>query len=487
MNRSILIVICDFLLVSLLAFSAVEINQVSETSVARTASPMEIATNAAPAEAGKDLTAVMRMALDDERKSRDLLMGELEQARKIAAERERQVSTARQEIQSRDQQARQLSEQLQTREQEAQRLAQEQATLRGQYMAAQTNLQSLTERLTTTSADALISKEKLAALEAELQKRAQEAAALQTQMAALARSNQAVQAESQRLAGQLQVAQVEKRHAQQQAEQLTAQVQVEREEKAKLAEGVKTLASRSDALAKEVRENRPLASNAIFSDVVTNRVRAFFAAFKNGLIDTNRRREAETVVVTDGTNHIAICHIGETPLSIVAPSTQWDSLTGTLTHGTAQVPMRSISFHQRDPRLVMVPITAAEAKQLGTKAYRTSADPAKFQDAVLIGTRDTYYGECRFQIDLSTPEYLKLDGNFLRGLMGKFNPSRGDLVFSRTGELLGVMVNSSYCFVLKSFDTGAVLRLGKDVSGQDPAGLLSLLGSQVYAMPLKLQ
>ena len=35
MNRSILIVICDFLLVSLLAFSSVDINKVSQEGVQR--------------------------------------------------------------------------------------------------------------------------------------------------------------------------------------------------------------------------------------------------------------------------------------------------------------------------------------------------------------------------------------------------------------------------------------------------------------------
>ena len=38
-----------------------------------------------------------------------------------------------------------------------------------------------------------------------------------------------------------------------------------------------------------------------------------------------------------------------------------------------------------------------------------------------------------------TPEYLKMDHSVVRGLFGKFNPSHGDLVFNKSGELLGVM------------------------------------------------
>jgi hypothetical protein len=502
MNRTILIVICDFLLVSLVAFSALEVTKFSDEGTERGFQRQTVAaTNTAPPEAGKDLTAVMRIALDEERKRRDLLMGELDRARQAAAERERQVRAAQQELQNREQQTSQLAQQLQSRDQEASRLAQElqtrqdearrlalnQSTLQGQYMEARTNINALTDRLTTSVAEAMVSKERLAALEAEIKKRAEEAAAMQEQMVALARSNQAVLEERQRIATQLQVAEVEKRHAVEQVAKVTQLVHVEREEKAKLAEGVMELASQSGELAKEVRENRPLAPNTIFTDFAANRVQAQFAAFKPGLIDTHRRRETETVIVSDGTNYMAICHIGDTPLTLTTPSTDWESLGGTLVRGSSQLPISSVFFHLQDPRLVMVPLTADEAKQLGSKVYQMSSDPAKFQDAVLVGTRAAYYGECRFQIDLSTPDYLRLDSSFLRGLFGKFNPSRGDLVFTRTGELLGIMANGSYCFVLQNLEGGAILEFGKDVRRQQPATLMSLLGSRVAGMPTKLQ
>ena len=73
MNRSILIVICDFLLVSLLAFSAVDIDKASNDG-ARTIKA-ELQTN--QVESGKDLAAVMRLALNEEKRGRDQLQGEL--------------------------------------------------------------------------------------------------------------------------------------------------------------------------------------------------------------------------------------------------------------------------------------------------------------------------------------------------------------------------------------------------------------------------
>jgi len=68
MNRSILIVICDFLLVSLLLFSTVDINKAGQQSAPRM--KLEIATNQVPDNI-RDLTSVMERALEEERKNRD--------------------------------------------------------------------------------------------------------------------------------------------------------------------------------------------------------------------------------------------------------------------------------------------------------------------------------------------------------------------------------------------------------------------------------
>jgi hypothetical protein len=475
MNRSILIVICDFLLVSLLAFSTVDINKVSQEGTAQqSAMKMEIATNQVET-SGKDLTAVMRLALDEERKSRDQLLGELTKARTTAGEREKQAQT--------------LQQQLQSRDQLAQALQQKEASLQQQFAAAQTNIQQLNQQLQSSSSEALLSKEKLAEIEAEARKRAEQAAALQQQLAQLAQSNQMVLNEKQQLAGKLQVAEVEKRHATERALAMQEQVIVERAEKAKLAEGVKALASNSTQLAQEIRENRPLAPNTIFNDFVSNRVEARINASRAGFFgnESNRRRDTETILVSDGTNTFAVCHVQDTPLVFFNPGTDWEGLVGVLNHKSAQVPIRSLSFSFRDPRVVWMPLSEAEVRALGSKVYRSSADPFKFQDAVLVGANEGYYGECRFQIDLSTPDYLKLDNSFLKGMFGKFNPSRGDLVFSKTGELLGLMVNSTYCVMLRSFDPGATLRFSDNVRSQRTGEILSGLYSQVIQMPLRLQ
>jgi hypothetical protein len=179
--------------------------------------------------------------------------------------------------------------------------------------------------------------------------------------------------------------------------------------------------------------------------------------------------------------------VQDTPLALRSPGTDWEALTGSLSRNAAIIPVRSVSFCRHDPRVVWIPVTDAEVRKLGCKVYRISSDPFKFQDAVLIGAREGYYGECKFEIDLTAPDYVKLDRSVLKGLFGKFNPSSGDLVFSKTGEVLGIMANNTYCMMIQNPGSSGALQLGDDVRAQHTGETLSRLSSYVIEMPLKLQ
>jgi len=459
MNRSILIVICDFLLLSLLTFST-DINRMADEDTSRSAAKVDIVTNNV-IEPGRDLAAVMKLALEEEQKGHEQMQQELAQARAAANQQQAQLSQ---------------------REQENQKLQQ-------QIAAAQASVGKLNQQLQNTSAQAQMSQQKLAATEAEAQEQSELAAALRRQLDELTWSNQLAQSEKQQLRTQLQLSEVEKRAAADRAALMQQQVQVERQEKAQLAESFKALATNSSELTQEIRDNRALAPNTIFGDFITNRVQAAISAAKTGFlhIDNSKSSTARTILVSDGTNTFAICHVQDTPLSFWDPGTDWDGLAGTLTGNGASVPIHSMSFDAQDPRVVMMLVSAAEARLLGSKVYHLSADPYKFQDAVLVGAGEGYYGECDFQIDVNTPQYVKLDHSLLRGLFGKFNPSRGDLVFSRTGELLGVMVNGTYCLVLQGFIPSATLVFAPDVRKQHTGDTLARLYDYVFQLPMRLQ
>src|ERR1041384_3057235 len=114
MNRSILIVICDFLLLTLLTFST-DLSRINDEDAPRT---VEVDNE-------KDITAVMRQALNKERQDRAQLQAELAKTRAEADERAKQ------------------------------------------FAATQMNFDKLNQQIQTNSTEAQVSKEKLAALEAK--------------------------------------------------------------------------------------------------------------------------------------------------------------------------------------------------------------------------------------------------------------------------------------------------------------------------------
>jgi hypothetical protein len=321
---------------------------------------------------------------------------------------------------------------------------------------------------------------------------------MEEQLGELERSNRLVVAEQLRLGSDLRVAETEKRSAAAAAAQAQEQVKIATEEKAKLLEGfkeIKELAAQSKAAAHEVHEMHEvigLSANAIYADFLTNRLEARFSAFRSpGLIPFvggAHEKKAQTVLVSDTTNCYVLCHIEDTPLELKEQSTDWEGLTGSLlAHNTESIAVRAIRFYSNDPRVLFIPVTADEARRLGAKAYRVAADPNKLQDAVLVSTRGDYYGECRFQVDLPNPLYVKLEAIPGKGAIGKFNPAAGDFVFSRADELIGIMVNGSYCLKLCSFEFLNAIQLGEDVRGQHTALTLSGFYTQIHNLPGKLQ
>ena len=450
MNRSILIVICDFLLLSLLTFSTDLSKMAGEDEGKQPTAKVDLVPKTSDS-GGKDLAAVMKLALTEEQKNREQLQAELARARAAVRQQQEQF------------------------DQQSQQLQQKQSNLEQQYATAQANLQKLNQKLQDSSSETSMTREQLAVKEAEVQKQKDMTAALQQQLA--------------QLNTQLHSAEVNQRIATGQIALMQQQVQTERAEKAQLAEGFKTLATNSVALTQEIREHRALTPNTILSDFVANRVQSSFLASRTGLfgVDASKNKTSEIVLVTDGTNIFALGHVQDTPLTLWDPGTDWDGLTGTLGHNAAQVPIRSLSFSLHDPRVVFMPVTQAEADQLGCKVYPIASDPYKFQDAVVIGSQGNYYGQSSFQIDLDTPQYVKLDRSLLKGLFGKFNPARGDLIFSRNGELLGIMANSTYCLVMHNFATEETIQFGKDVRKQNTGETLARLFGYVFQLPPRLQ
>lgn len=280
-------------------------------------------------------------------------------------------------------------------------------------------------------------------------------------------------------------------------ETLKTQVAAEREERlkvqettAQLAGGVGQLAESTSGLTKEIRENRPINANVLFDDFLANRVSTNFTAVRGGFLGpVTRTKDSSTILVTDGDKTYALLHISDTPFPFAENNLDWQKIavgfTGPKGYRTAG---KELDFLSLDPRVVVIPLGTEQATALGVKIYATALDPFKFPEAVLVHAGEkSGYGEVPFKLDPKNRGYVKVENRLFKRLFGDFAPARGDLVLSKTGELLGVMVNSDYCAVVNNFLPAKSLKTGDDVSEQKSSQVINELAGRVNALPLPLQ
>lgn len=230
-------------------------------------------------------------------------------------------------------------------------------------------------------------------------------------------------------------------------------------------------------------------ANVLFNDFLANRVTATFTASRRGLLGAvNRQKEASTVLVSDGRQIHALMHSADTLFPLSENGVDWESLRVELAKpGGGRSESGAVHFLAQDPRVVVLPLDAGQASAIGAKVYPIAADPFKFTEAVLISGGGRGYGEVGFKLDPAQPGFVRVDNRIFKRLFGDFAPSRGDLVFSKTGEFLGIMVNSDYCAVVRDFRPQQTIRPGTGIREQATGAILDRLVARVRAMPLNLQ
>lgn len=459
MNRTLLLILCDFLLLTLLALT----DWKKAAPTPPTPTPPAAVATPGPGAATKDddIVSVMKLSLEDERAQRDDLSHQLQTTQSTLSDREKALAETSSSL-------------ADTRQ----------------------KVDSLSKQYTAAEADATMTKEQLAQLQKDLEQRKAEAERREKDLAALEKAQTEARAKIEDLNVTVRVAEQEKQMLRVAADTLKTQVEAERQERLKaqetttqLAQGVGQLADSSTALTKEIRENRPINVNILFNEFLANRVQTVFTSTRPGLFGTSdENKDTRTVFVTDGRDTFALLHINDTPFnSLSEPGWNWNTLKAEFRKGGYTGAADRLVFLAVDPRVAVLPVTPAQQAALGVKAYPVALEPFKFTEALLIANGGTGYGEVPFKLDPSNPSYVRMDNRLVRRLFGDFSPSRGDLVLSKTGELLGIMVNSEYCALVNNFLPSQVIRTGDDLATRPTGKQLNDLSLRLRKLPLRIQ
>lgn len=476
MNKTLLLILCDFLLLNLLALTRWE---KAEPPTPKQPPVPELAANAVTKD--QDLVQAMRQSLADEKSVRDELAQKLLSVDAALAAREQSLN----QIQA-----------------ERARLAEERNAVASSLTETQRAAAELSKKFSAATQEAHMTREQLAQLQRELQEKQAEAERQKQALAAREKQLSEAQKQNQMLTMAVVVAEQEKKNLRETAEGLKGQIDIERTERlkvqeantqlaqasTKIAEGVGQLTAKSTELSKEIRDYRPVNPNEIFNQFNANRVQASFAAVRRGLFgQSNNAKAASTVLVSDGRQTYAVVHIADTVFKLGEVGIDWESLKIDLHKGDARSAAGSVQFLGQDPRIVALPVDDAQVSALGAKVFPLASDPFRFPEAVLIDADGRGYGEVGFKLDPNEPGFVRVDNRFFKRMFGDFAPERGDLVFAKTGELLGIMVNNDYCAVLKNFSAMNTIRTGSDIKAQSTGAIFDQIIARVRSMPIKLQ
>ena len=208
----------------------------------------------------------------------------------------------------------------------------------------------------------------------------------------------------------------------------------------------------------------------------------------------NKNMTTPTVLIqvrepNEGVYVHAITHVNDTPYRLLKNAIGFRGSSGSLTAKEGKPrPLHHVRFLDDDPRLIIFPVGpvgSPQVKALGVEPYRLAKNPRKFPKAFIMSKNGRKFGEMDFKIDPQHPGYVKVDRIFFN-FGGKFNPAQGDLVFSQTGDLLGIMVNNKYCLVIQNATPVDAIMFGKN----DSSKVTQVLGNMqklIAAKPYVLQ
>ena len=472
MSRALLLIIADFLLLSLLALARFDQPDEGPPREEQVRLQEESA-------AQQDLFEMLKISLENEEQNRRSLVDQLKNTRSDLESRvetlevtESELRKSREDLEDRSATASLLAEEKEKLESIKRELEEEKSVLTENYadtqamlVASQEERSGLAERLSEARESAAANKERVRFLQEQLEDKETEIERADKDIRALEEQRRTVERENRQLDTQLQIRETEKRMLKQnliaaQAEIETVRVEKEAIQKqtSKLAEGVSVLAKSSTAIHEEIRQIQPLSLNTIFREFKDNRATVSFTTeLSNG---RERNFDADSILVSDGEDTFALFHARDTPFRLDGSRSQYSSISASANLGESNHKVVEVAFLAVDPRVMVARMKRGSDEISGTKVFPLAQDPFRFPGAVLISGNEDYYGESTFKLESGRSEYLRMQSRLFNRLFGEFSPKRGDLVFAKTGDFLGLMVNNQYCVLVNSLFLASKFSVG---------------------------
>ena len=519
MNKTLMLVICDFLLLSMLALARFDPpEEPPKTTFDATASS---------ATAKAELIRLLEETLESEQESRSGISKTLdqtrqnlqEQAQKLA-EREAELEATQKTLEEKSAEATRLAEAKRTIEAEQQKLANEKARIEAERLETAQKFESTRlkleaanseqieliqtlgqlkehssiseERLNQAEKDLLAREVLLAQREAELETAQKEAEKLQSEQTKLQQQLQVAYAERTLLEQTLSQEQQEKQQLQAEkaqvlahANRLTQNVTELGADVSQLGKGVSELVQTSENIQKEIDASRPRTMNEIFTQFQNNRATIRFTSIEKPRfgIPELHYYESKSILIKDSTGTYLVTHIKDTPFEFYKNPENLQSVRLTISLSERSFTIAEIAFLSTDPRILFILLPEQVINETDLETFELALQPNRWEEAVLIKNDESNFGSAEFRRLTQSNRFLKMSRPVLGELLNDFASSRGDLAFSKNNQFIGLLADAKHAVVIDTFTAAASLNLGRDFDAKKYAIISGELKDQLQMLP----
>lgn len=514
MNKSILIVVCDFLIISILSLVDFDSGKAEQA-----AQEEQIAVEAVENFSDAQLVDLLKMSLDKEREKRmeldkdisrlsesvESTKAQSERRKKLLEAREMEISQLAKTKESLEREKESIQKKAKDLETRVTDIDKKNALLNEEIISATKRLEKsnlerieLERKLGDMRQTDTASQAKLKLLQEELKRNKDHLENLKAESEKLKDENRAMELEKQALATRLEVASTKSQIYAENLKRTQALVDIEKAEKRTiqhhanvLAEGVGELAQSQEKIAKNVAQLRAKTASEVFADVKGNLVWINITSSSKGLFGSSvSNDEIRAPIVEFGGRLYALFDSYSTVLRpmLNRPAIPPETLSvSVISDGNLKITPERILALKEDPRILAVEIPHSYASRISKKPLKLSENPYKFSESVLVEPTRLYYGQIPFKVDFGYADYANMDVGLFESLFGEFAPSEGDVMMSRGGEFLGFAVNSSYAVVFRNITTLSELKTGKGYTKVNFTLFMASAAERLRSYPIKLK
>lgn len=519
-----MLVICDFLLLSMLALARFD---PPEDPPAAT---LDATASSATAEA--ELIELLEESLASELTSRENLTDDLTETRedlqakaRELSEREAALELTQQNLEEKSAEAAELEKTKAEIEAQQKRLAEEKAKVEAEraqlaerFDDTRTELEKANservelattlgqlkeessvakERLVQTEEELIAREIALAEREAALKVAEEEKQRLATESIELNRKLEVAQAERKLLEQNLDQEQVEKKQLQAEKEAAFARADRLGENVSELGkgvsqigEGMNTIQQASDKIQKEIEASRPQTMSEIFTRFQKNRATIRFTAMEKPLIGApvQRSYESKSILIadTEGTIYL-VTHTNDTPFAFSKNPNNVSAVSLSVSLAGRNLTINQVGFLGTDPRLLFIPLPKQLVTSTGLETFELALQPERWEEAVLVKNDESNFGRTGFRRLTSSDRFLKMDRPTLGELFSDFASSRGDLAFTKNGQFIGALSDTNHAVVIEGFLAAGIINIGTNYKAVDHATTIDRLKDRVRKLPAEVQ